>query len=65
MAGAGGTVTYQEFADAMGWTGAVRHNTLARHFSSLRRKLHANGHGLSYIEAVVGVGYRFGGLPPK
>jgi DNA-binding response OmpR family regulator len=55
----GAVVTYREIADALGRTDPeVRNNTLARHLSSLRRKLRDDAHRPRYIETVLGVGYR-------
>ena len=56
---AGAVVSYREIADALGRTDPkVRNNTLARHLSSLRRKLRDDAHRPRYIETVLGVGYR-------
>ena len=61
---AGEVVSYREVADALGPTGGeVRNNTIARHLSSLRRKLNDDAHHAEYIETVVGVGYRFIAAP--
>ncbi len=50
---------HREIADALGRTDPkVRNNTLARHLSSLRRKLRDDAHRPRYIETVLGVGYR-------
>jgi len=55
----GVVVTYRELADALGSTDAeVRNNTLARHISSLRRKLHDEAGRPRYVETVPNVGYR-------
>lgn len=57
---AGLAVGYGELAEALGQSDAdVRRNTLARHVSSLRRKLGDDAHHPRYIESVLGVGYRF------
>lgn len=56
---AGVVVSYRDIADALGRTEPeVRNNTLARHLSSLRRKLSDDAHSPRYIETVLGVGYR-------
>jgi DNA-binding response OmpR family regulator len=56
---AGAVVSYRDLADALGRTESdVRNNTLARHFSSLRRKLGDDAHRPRYVETVLGVGYR-------
>ena len=58
-AGAGAVVSYRDIADALGRTEpTLRNNTLARHLSSLRRKLADDAHRPRYIETVLGVGYR-------
>jgi DNA-binding response OmpR family regulator len=41
----------------------LRNNTLARHLSSLRRKLADDAHHPHYIETIVGVGYRLSSTP--
>ena len=57
---AGVLITYRELADAMGSTdAAVRNNTLARHLSRLRQKLHDDPQRPRYIETVTGIGLRF------
>lgn len=56
---AGAVVSYRDVADALGRTDPhFRNNTLARHLSSLRRKLGDDAHRPRYIETIVGVGYR-------
>jgi DNA-binding response OmpR family regulator len=58
-ASVGSVVSYREIADALGQgDGAVRSNTVARHISSLRRKLRDDADRPRYIETVVGAGYR-------
>jgi DNA-binding response OmpR family regulator len=55
----GAVVSYREIADALGRTeGNVPNNRLARHLSSLRRKLKDDAHHPRYVETVLGVGYR-------
>ncbi len=57
---AGGVVTYRELTDALGATDhEVRNNTLARHISSLRRKLRDDADRPRYVETLAGLGYRF------
>ena len=61
---AGAVVTYRDIADALGRTEPdIRNNTLARHLSSLRRKLGDDAQRPRYIETVLGVGYRL--LSPR
>ena len=61
---AGAVVTYRELTDALGSAGSeVRNNSLARHLSSLRRKLHDDPERPRYIETVRTIGFRFVGPP--
>ena len=56
---AGAVVSYRDIADALGRTDPnFRNNTIARHLSSLRRKLADDAHRPRYIETIVSVGYR-------
>lgn len=56
---AGAVVSYRDVADALGRADPhLRTNTLARHLSSLRRKLGDDADRPRYIETIVGVGYR-------
>ena len=56
---AGTVVSYREIADALGrGEPDFRNNTLARHLSSLRRKLRDDADHPRYIETVAGIGYR-------
>lgn len=56
---AGVVVSYRELADVLGRTDPeIRNNTLARHLSTLRRKLRDDAHRPRYIETVLGIGYR-------
>ena len=60
LAATSGTVVrYREIADALGAGPEAQANTLARHVSTLRRKLGDDGHRPQYIETVPGIGYRF------
>lgn len=61
----GTVVGYREIGDALGLGPEVRANTVARHVTSLRRKLGANVARTRYIETVPRVGYRFGAVPAK
>jgi two-component system KDP operon response regulator KdpE len=62
----GPVVSYREIADALGRTeGDVRNNGLARHLSSLRRKLKDDAHHPRYVETVPGIGYRLVAAPPR
>jgi two-component system KDP operon response regulator KdpE len=57
---AGVVVTYRELTGAMGYAGTeVRNNSLARHLSSLRRKLQDDPGRPRYIETVRNIGFRF------
>ncbi|MGH8512707.1 MAG: winged helix-turn-helix domain-containing protein [Gammaproteobacteria bacterium] len=61
---AGAVVTYRELADALGSAGSeVRINSLARHLSSLRRKLRDDPERPRYIETVRTIGFRFVTVP--
>lgn len=63
---AGAVVSYREIADALGRTDPeVRNNTLARHLTSLRRKLRDDADRPRYIETVSGIGYRLVTAPEK
>jgi DNA-binding response OmpR family regulator len=60
----GALVSYREIAEALGRSDSeVRNNTLARHLSSLRRKLRDNADHPRYIETITGVGYRLLAVP--
>ncbi len=63
---AGVVVSYRELTDALGRTDpAVRNNTLARHVSSLRRKLRDDPDRPRYIETVRTIGFRFVATPER
>jgi DNA-binding response OmpR family regulator len=57
----GVAVSYRELAEALGGSRdhEVRNNTLARHISSLRRKLRDDAERPRYIETIPNLGYRF------
>jgi DNA-binding response OmpR family regulator len=58
--GTGVVVSYRELANVLGRTDPQpRSNTVARHLSSLRRKLQDNAQRPRYVETVSRVGYRF------
>src|SRR6202158_2160298 len=58
VASAGAVVTYAELAVALGLNDPViRNNTIARHVSTLRRKLRDDAEHPHHIETVVGIGY--------
>lgn len=64
VARAGDVITHRELAAALGQTDPVIHNnTIARHVSSLRRKLSDDAERPRYIETVAGVGYRIRVVP--
>jgi len=61
---AGAVVTYRELTDALRSGGPeVRNNTLARHLSSLRRKLQDDSERPRYVETVRSIGFRFVAAP--
>ena len=61
---AGAVVTYRELTNALTSAGPeVRNNTLARHLSSLRRKLQDDPERPRYIETVRTIGFRFVAAP--
>ena len=61
---AGAVVTYRELTDALGPAGSeIRNNSLARHLSSLRRKLRDDPDRPRYIETVRSIGFRFIAAP--
>ena len=55
----GTVVSHRRIADALGTGHEVRANALARHVTSLRRKLGDDADRPRYIETVPGIGYRF------
>jgi len=56
---AGRWVTYREIAEALGRPDPeLRNNSLARHISSLRRRLRDDAQRPRYIETLEGIGYR-------
>jgi DNA-binding response OmpR family regulator len=58
VASAGVVVTHREIAVALGLTDSViRTNTIARHITTLRRKLKDDAEQPRYIETVKGIGY--------
>jgi DNA-binding response OmpR family regulator len=58
VASAGVVVTHRELAVALGLTDiVVRTNTIARHITTLRRKLNDDAGHPHYIETVKGIGY--------
>ena len=60
LAAAHGTVvTYRRLADALGIGPQIRTNTVARHVTTLRRKLGDPADRPRYIETIPGTGYRF------
>jgi DNA-binding response OmpR family regulator len=60
LASARGTVVpYDSLADALGIGPEIRANTVARHVTTLRRKLGDAADRPRYIETVSGTGYRF------
>jgi DNA-binding response OmpR family regulator len=64
---AGAVVTYRELTDALGSAAGleVRNNTLARHLSSLRRKLRDDSERPRYIETIRTIGFRFVSVPDE
>ena len=57
---AGAVVSFADLANAIGrGSFPIRANSIARHITSLRRKLRDDFHRPNYIETVIGVGYRF------
>ncbi len=65
-ANAGAVVGQREIGKALGSAALEgRHNSLARHVSSLRRKLGDSARNPRYIETVPGIGYRFVGAREK
>jgi DNA-binding response OmpR family regulator len=55
----GGVMSYHALATALGNGRELRHNTLARHVATLRRKLGDDSQQPRYVETVNGLGYRF------
>jgi DNA-binding response OmpR family regulator len=63
-AGIGVVISYRELTDALGGDErVVRNNRLARHISSLRRKLRDDAERPRYIETITNLGYRFVASP--
>lgn len=61
---AGAVVTYLELTEALRSAGPeVRNNTLARHLSSLRRKLQDDPERPRYIQTIRTIGFRFVAAP--
>jgi two-component system KDP operon response regulator KdpE len=55
----GTVVRYPVMAEALGIGPEIRTNSVARHITTLRRKLADSPERPRYIETVTGVGYRF------
>lgn len=63
---AGEVVTYRELGAALGLVAAEVHsNRIARHVSTLRRKLRDDPDRPHYIETVVGIGYEMKTSPAE
>jgi DNA-binding response OmpR family regulator len=63
---AGVVVSYRELADALGRTDHnMYNNALARHVSTLRRKLQDDAQRPRYIETVPSIGFRFVMAPQR